>query len=263
MMKPLPTAWALGIAWLLAAAPTATAASAQRLDVPLRGHRISLTLYRPARAPRGTIIMASGDVGWVGLAVARAQDLAADGYLVVGLNSREYLSTFTGKGTHLEPADIQADVGSLAAFLRGRGDLPPPVLLSGVSEGAGIAVVAAASPANHAWLSGVITMGLPRVSELAWRWSDVTSWLTKRDAAEPSVDVLTFLPAVAPVPLVMLQARRDEYVPAADYEAMARAALEPKRQVVIDASNHRFTDRLPELARAYADALDWIAGQRR
>jgi len=235
---------------------------AQRVDMPLRGRTLALSVYRPAQAPRGTIIMGSGDVGWVGLAVTRAQDLASDGYLVVGLNSREYLSAFTAKGTHLQPADIQADFGGLAAFLRARGELPAPVILSGVSEGAGIVVVAAAADANHAWVSGVITMGLPRLSEVAWRWYDVTSWITKRDASEPSVDALTFLPAIAPVPLVMLQSRRDEYVSQEEYRAMERAAREPKRQVLIDASNHRFTDRLPELARAYADALGWIAGHR-
>jgi len=244
------------------AVPAVAAPAAQRLSLPLRGHTLELSVYRPSHPPFGTIIMGSGDVGWVGLAVARAQDLAVAGYLVVGLNSREYLSAFTAKGTHLQPADIQADFGALAALLRARGDLPAPVILSGVSEGAGLAVVAAASPENHAWLSGVITMGLPRLSELAWRWTDVTSWITKRDSAEPSVDALAFLPAVAPVPLVMLQSYRDEYVTEAEYQAMERAAREPKRQVLIDASNHRFTDRLPELARAYADALGWIAGHR-
>lgn len=255
------TVWAACVVWLMQASPLA-APLVQRLDLPLRGRVLTLAVYRPAQAPRATIIMGSGDVGWVGLSVARAEDLAAAGYLVVGVNSRAYLSAFTAKGAHLQPADIQSDFGALAAFLRSRGDLPAPVILSGVSEGAGLAVVAAASPANHAWLSGVITMGLPRTSEIAWRWSDVTSWITKHDAAEPSVDALTFLPDVAPVPLVMLQSRHDEYVTEADYQAMRAAAREPVRQVLIDAANHRFTDRLPELARAYADALGWIAGHR-
>ncbi len=252
----------VGAAFAWWVSPAVAAPSAQRLDWPLRGHVLELSVYRPSHTPRGTIIMGSGDVGWVGQAVTRAQDLAADGYLVVGLNSREYLLAFTTKATHLQPADIQADFGALAAFLRARGDGPAPVILSGVSEGAGLAVVAAASPANHAWVSGVITIGLPRLAEIAWRWSDFTSWITKRDADEPSVDALRFLPAVAPVPLVMLQSRHDEYVSEADYQAMQRAAGDASRQVLIDASNHRFTDRLPELARAYADALDWIVGHR-
>jgi len=39
---------------------------------------------------------------------------------------------------------------------------------------------------------------------------------------------------------------------------MESVAREPKRQVLIPASNHRFTDRLGDLRRAYAESLNWI-----
>ncbi|MBS1818267.1 MAG: hypothetical protein JSU08_10080 [Acidobacteria bacterium] len=254
----------IGLVALLAMARTAAAAPApQRVELTLRGRALTLAVYQPPAAPKGTIIMGSGDVGWVGLAVSRAQALSGAGYLVIGVNMREYLSAFTTRASHLEPADIQHDFGAVAEFLRARRLLPPPVILSGVSEGAGIAVVAAASATNHAWVNGVITMGLPRVSEIAWRWSDFTSWITKKDADEPSVDALQWLPAVAPVPLVMLQSAKDEYVSEADYRAMLETAREPKRQILIPASNHRFTDRLPELSHAYDEALAWIETQGR
>jgi type IV secretory pathway VirJ component len=238
---------------------SATAAAADRIQMPLRGRTMPLTLYRPTGTPKGTIVMGSGDVGWVGLAVSRAQDLSSDGYIVVGLNVREYLSTFTSKRTHLSPEDIQHDFGEMSRYLRERGLLVAPVILSGVSEGAGIAVVAAAAPENHEWVSGVITMGLPQTSEIAWRWSDFTSWITKKDAAEPSVNATDYLAHIAPIPLAMIQSTKDEYVPESDYRAMERTAREPKKLTLIDASNHRFTDRIPELRRAYADALAWIA----
>ncbi len=244
---------------LVVSAVASAAPSAERVDMPLRGRVMSLSLYRPAGVPKGTIVMGSGDVGWVGLAVTRAQELSSDGFIVVGVNVREYLSAFTVKTAHLTPTDIQHDFGELSRFLRARGLLASPVILSGVSEGAGIAVVAAAAAENHAWVSGVITMGLPQVSEIAWRWSDFTSWITKKDAAEPSVEATTFLPGVAPVPLVMIQSTRDEYVPEADYRAMLQAAKDPRTQTLINASNHRFTDKQPELRRAFADGLAWIA----
>ena len=236
------------------------AVGADRIDMPLRGHVMALTVYRPAGAAKGTVIMASGDVGWVGLAASRAQELSSDGYVVVGVNVREYLSSFTSKAAHLQPADIQHDFGELARFLRSKGLLPPPVVVSGVSEGAGIVVVAAAAAENHDWISGVITMGLPQLSEIAWRWSDFTSWITKKDADEPSVKATDYLSAISPLPLVMIQSTKDEYVPEADYRAMEKTAREPKRQVLIAASNHRFTDRIAELRAAYADALNWIGG---
>ena len=114
--------------------------------------------------------------------------------------------------------------------------------------------------ATGASISGVITMGLPQLSEIAWRWSDFTSWITKKDADEPSVRATDYLAAIAPVPLVMIQSTKDEYVPEADYRAIEMAAREPKRQVLIAASNHRFTDRIAELRVAYADGLSWISG---
>jgi type IV secretory pathway VirJ component len=248
----------LAAAWLLALT-SQTAIAAERVDMPLRGRTMALTIYRPSGAPKGTVIMGSGDVGWVGLAVSRAQELSADGYVVAGVNVREYLSAFTTKSGHLEASDIQRDFGELARFLKPLGLLPPPVVLSGVSEGAGIIVVAAASNENHGWISGVITMGLPQLSEIAWRWSDFTSWIIKKDADEPSVRATDYLPAIAPIPIVMIQSTKDEYVAESDYRAMENAAREPKRQMLIAAGNHRFTDRLPELRRAYADGLNWIA----
>lgn len=243
---------------LLLWASRVDAATGVRVDMPVRGKTMALTVYRPAGAARGTIIMGSGDVGWVGLAVSRAQELSSDGYIVVGVNVREYLSAFTVGTTHLNAEDIQRDFGELSMFLRARGLLAAPVVLSGVSEGAGIAVVAAAAADNHGWVNGVITMGLPEVSEIAWRWSDFTSWITKKDAAEPSVHATEFVGRIAPVPLAMIQSVKDEYVPEEDYRAIERAARSPKTLTLIPANNHRFTDRIPELRRAYAEALAWV-----
>lgn len=262
-MTSMRTASALLIVLLATCAPALAASAGERLDMRLRDKTLALTVYRSQGTPKGTVIMGSGDVGWVGLAVTRARELSSDGYAVIGLNIREYLSAFTTRSSHLSATDIQQDFGALSQFLAARGLLVRPVLLSGVSEGAGIAVVAAAAPQNHTWIAGVITMGLPELSEIAWRWSDFTTWITKKDAAEPSVRATEFVGGIAPVPLAMLQSSTDEYVPEADYRAIERAAGEPKQLTLIAASNHRFTDKQAELRKAYAAALDWIATHSR
>jgi len=250
------------IAALLIALPSSAAAaeSVEHVEWPQRGKSLSLTIYHPATSsPKGTVLMAGGDVGWVGLAVTMAQHLSSEGYVVIGINVRQYLSAFTSGAAHLSALDIQRDYGDLSRYLSLRGLLKPPVIVSGVSEGAALAVLAAAAPANHAWIAGAITMGLPATAEIAWRWSDFTTWITKRDAAEPSVRARDFVGAIAPLPLVMIQSTRDEYVPAADYRDLDSSARAPHQQLLIEASNHRFTDRIPELQRAYKQALDWIA----
>ena len=247
---------------VLLGASSSLAAAGEHVDFPLRGQHLTLTIYRPppAHGPvEGTVIMGSGDVGWVGLSVSMAEFLSDAGYVVVGVNSREYLGAFTTRsGGHLLPTEVQTDYAALAAFLRARGLLTGPVVVSGVSEGAGLAVLAAAAPVNHSWIQGVITMGLPAVNELAWRWSDFTSWITKRDSGEPSVAAREYLPSISPVPLYMIQSTRDEYVTERDYRALEAAARPPKKLALIDAANHRFTDKIQDLRAQYIAALAWI-----
>ena len=247
---------------LLALAPSAFAATTETLDVQVRGKTLSLAIYRSAAAPKGTVIMGSGDVGWVGLAVAMAQQLNASGYTVAGVNVRQYLSAFSEGKSHLTVADVPRDYSAIADLLRSERLLSAPVILSGVSEGAALSALAASDPANHAWIDGVIAMGLPEVAELAWHWSDVGAWILKKDANEPSFHAHEIIAGVAPVPLVLIQSTKDEYVPEADYRRLYDTARDPKKLILIDASNHRFTDKQKELRGAYADALDWIRSER-
>jgi len=253
------TRWiGLALAALVASAHPALAAPGKPMPVPVRGQTLTITVYRPTGAPRGTVLMGSGDVGWVGLAVNMAEYLSDQGYIVAGVNVRQYLSAFTAQKRHLEAADVPGDYLVIADALRREGLLHAPVIVSGVSEGAGIAVLAAADPRVRQWAHGVITMGLPAVNELAWRWTDFTAWITKSDANEPSFAAKDYIGKVAPLPIYMLQSTKDEYVPAADYAMLEAAAQAPKRQVLIDAANHRFTDRIPVLRTRYLEGLAWI-----
>ena len=238
------------------------AEAADKIDVNVRGKTLTLALYRPSSgAPRGTILMGSGDVGWVGLAVTMAEELSAQGYLVAGINIRQYLSSFTSGRSHLQASDVPGDYLVLRDTLKQRGGLVRPVVLSGMSEGAALAVLAASDPRNHDWIDGVVTMGIPPTAELAWRWTDIGAWITKRDADEPSFAPKDVIANVSPVPLCMIQSTKDEYVPKAEYERLHALARAPKKLVLIDASNHRFTDKRPELRAAYAAALAWVAEQ--
>jgi type IV secretory pathway VirJ component len=243
----------------LALPAAASAASSERLDVTVRGRTLTLAVYHPRVQPRrGTVVMGSGDVGWVGLAVSMAETLSEQGYLVVGVNVRQYLASFTSGPSHLEVADAPGDFHAISTVLKERQLLARPVILSGVSEGAALAVLAASDAKNHEWIDGVITMGLPPTAELAWRWTDISAWFTRREAEEPSFAPATVIRSVSPVPLFMIQSRKDEYVSEADYQRFLAAAREPKTLTLIDASNHRFTDRRQELRTAYFTGLAWI-----
>ena len=146
--------------------------------------------------------MASGDVGWVGLSVSLSQFLVERGYLVVGVNTRQYLAAFTSGKAHVTVDDVPGDFAALRQFLESRRWLVRPTILAGVSEGASITVLAASHEQNHAWTDGVITMGLPASAELAWRLKDVASWITKTIANEPTFSPLDYVARVSPLPLV-------------------------------------------------------------
>ena len=232
--------------------------ASEKVPLTIRGKAFALELYRPvAGTPKGTILMGSGDVGWIGLAVDLAGVLSGQGYAVVGINSRQYLATFTSGSSHVTPDQVAGDYAAIVQHLRGLGTLWAPVVVAGVSEGAALAVLAGAV-ANHPWVAGVMTIGLPPSAELAWRWKDALSWLVKSNPSEPSFEPKYFIGGVAPLPLWMIQSTKDEYVTEADYRALENAAGAPKRLVLVDAGNHRFTDRLPVLRQHVLAGLEWI-----
>ncbi len=249
----------LGAGLVCAFASAASATPEQRLDFTVRGKTLTVSVYRSALSqPLGTILMGSGDVGWVGLAVDLSQILSDKGYTVVGINVRQYLSSFTNGKSTLTTKEPPGDYESLYKFLSEKKLITPPVFVSGVSEGAALAVLAGASAQNHAWLNGVMTMGLPPSAELGWRWQDFTSWITKKDSNEPMFAPKEFVPSISPVPLCMLQSVVDEYVPPADYRTFEAIAREPKKFVLIPASNHRFTDKRNELQTEVIGCLAWM-----
>lgn len=236
------------------------AAASEPVPIPVRGKTVTVEYYRPdvGTSPKGTIFMGSGDVGWVGLGVELAEFLSRQGYAVVGINVRTYLEAFSAKADHVSTGQVGEDYAVIATYLRARRQLPEPVVVMGVSEGAALAVLAAAAPANHAWIAGVMTLGLPADAELAWRWKDALTWITKKNAAEPSFAPAEFIDRVSPLPLWMIQSKTDEYVPPADYRLIEQRAKPPKMQVLIDAANHRFTDRKAELKAQVLAGLAWM-----
>ena len=254
--------WLPALVSILLLATTPLTASTP-YEVTLHGKPFTLEVYPASnpKAPKGTIFMGSGDAGWIGLGVELAEDLSKDGYTVVGINVRRYLSMFRTNTSHLTTADVPRDYAEMARYLTEQHVLTPPVIIAGVSEGAALGVLAASAPANHAWINGVITLGLPRTAELAWRWVDAMSFITKQDCDEPSFEPAAFVRGVAPIPLLMIQSRNDEFVPERDFRMFEQIPSSPKQLVLIDASNHRFTDRRPELKSQIRAGLAWIGGR--
>jgi dienelactone hydrolase len=241
-----------GLLILLVAATTL--AGQERTDLlTLRGRRQTLHLYGPARG--APVILPSGDGGWIHLGPQVAQMLAARGFFVVGVDSKAYLESFTSATAALTPGDVAADFRTLIGYARGATGQQP--LLVGISEGAGLSVLAAADPSTPA-VSGVVAMGLGDHNELGWRWKDDVIYLTHGVPSEPAFSAVALADRIAPTPLAMISSTHDEYVPAGEVDRIMAAARPPKRLWMIDAADHRFSDKQEQLARCLVDAIAWV-----
>ncbi len=222
--------------------------------IDLRGKSQSLHLY--GRPGDTAVVLSSGDLGWAGLVVHVAEFLSAHGHYVIGFNSKAYLSSFTERSSTLNPADVPGDYRVLIDYARRGGSGRP--ILAGISEGAGLSVLAATDPSLKSSILGILGLGLPDQNELGWKWQDFTIWITKKVPDEPSFMVEDIIGKVTPVPLAEIHSTHDEFVSVDLAKSMFARAGEPKRMWIIEAANHRFSNNRDELDRRLIEALDWI-----
>ena len=202
------------------------------------------------------VIVSSGDGGWLHLAPHVAETLAAAGFFVVGFDTKAYLEGFTSHQSTLRPDEEPGDYRALAEFAA-KGARKKPVLV-GVSEGAGLSVLAATDPITKAAISGVIGLGLPDVNELAWRWKDALIYLTHAVPNEPTFSAAAIVDKISPIPLAAIQSTHDEFVPLSEAQRNLDRANPPKKLWAIEASDHRFSNNLAELDRRLLEAIQWV-----
>ena len=247
--------WVLSVAVIAAVAgPAHPLWSQSRETVAIRGHQQSVYVYgNPQGEP---IIVSSGDGGWIHLGPHVAEFLASRGFFVMGFDVKVYLSSFTSERSTLRPDDEPADYRVLTELAKKRTGRKP--ILIGVSEGAGLSVLAGTDPDTKADVSGVIGLGLPDLNELGWRWKDSLIYLTHKPPNEPAFSATTVVRGLAPLPIALLQSTHDEFVPLAETQRIFAQASEPKRLWVIDAVNHRFSNNLPEFDTRLMEAIAWV-----
>jgi alpha-beta hydrolase superfamily lysophospholipase len=227
-----------------------------RQSLSIRGHQQYVYLYgSPSGDP---IIVSSGDGGWIHLGPYVAESLSARGFFVIGFDVRAYLESFTPRrsGATLTVEEGRGDYGVLTQFAKtatGRKSI-----LVGVSEGAGLSVLAATDAETRPDIAGVIGLGLPDINELAWRWKDALIYLTHRPPNEPVFSSAAIVDRVAPLPLAAIHSTHDEFVPLPEIKRILNRAGNPKRLWVVDASDHRFSNNLPEFTRALTEAIAWV-----
>ncbi len=231
-------------------------ASAETTEyVTIRGQQQLLHLY----GQRGgdPVVVTSGDGGWIHLGVHVAEALAARGYFVVGFDARAYLRSFTTSEGTLRPEDVPADYRVLTQYASQHGSRQKPILI-GVSEGAGLSVLAAADSETKGMMAGVVALGLPDANELGWRMKDSLIYLTHGVPKEPLFSAADVVSKLTPIPLAEIHSSRDEFVPVEEARRILEKAQAPKTLWVVPASNHRFSDNLGEFDQRLLEAIAWV-----
>ena len=180
-----------------------------------RSHSVST-----ARDGRPPVIVSSGDGGWIHLGPHVAEVLASAGFFVVGFDVKAYLESFTSGNVTLRPEDEPRDFKVLADFAA-RLSTQKPILI-GVSEGAGLSVLAATDPETKRSIAGVLGLGLPDINELGWRWRDSLIYVTHGVPNEPTFSTAAIVRRVGPVPLGAIHSTRDEFVPLSEIQQGVR-----------------------------------------
>ncbi len=235
--------------------PALLAAAPDHRDVQVRGVRQDIYFLAGEKERQPTpILFIPGDGGWRGTAVKMAESMSAWGYDVYGLDTKRYLTSFTVGGTTLTVDEMSADMADLEK-LAGGGQ---PVVIVGWSQGASMAVLAAARPQPKRYLKGIVTLGLPEYGVLGWTWKDTLAVAAKREPDEPRFYAKDFLPQVHPVPLFAIQGTLDDYTAPATARQMLALAAEPKQLRLVDGANHRFDGGLDTFYRILAEALRWV-----
>ena len=162
----------------------------------------------------------------------------------------------TSDKSGLRVEDEPADYRVLAEFAS-RGSTRKPILI-GVSEGAGLSVLAATDPETKRVIGGVVGLGLPESNELAWHWKDAMIYVTHATPKEPTFSASAVIGKVAPLPLAVIHSTHDEFVPIDELNSVFAAAKEPRKLWIVKASNHRFSDNLKEFDQRLVEALEWV-----
>jgi hypothetical protein len=198
-------------------------------------------------------VVTSGDGGWVHFGFDVVGFLVSDGYFVVGFDAKVYLSAFTTGSEALSVDDVLCDYAALVDYAA-KGGTGRPVLV-GVSEGAGLSVLAATAPAVQPCIAGVVALGLPDRNELGWRWRDSIIYLTRKTPDEPTFSARELAARVSPVPLAAIHSTRDEIVPLPEYRT---SWPEPPAQTALGGRGEE-----PPLQRQPARAAASLGGRSR
>jgi len=213
------------------------------LTILLHGHALRLHVVN-AGDPGPLVVYATGDGGWHRKDVDLFKHVAQLGLPAVGFDARDYV-THLGAPT-LPAAELAADYARIIA--RAKENLhigaERPVVLFGVSRGAGLAVVAAGEGDLGAPIRGVVAVALTEEEEFV--------------TGQPAP--YEYLLRLGDVPVSVVQSTRDGYLSSGAARALFGPDTPYRWLQPVQARNHSFGGARAQLYDAVRRAFTWLLG---
>jgi len=140
-----------------------------RAAITLAKDPVDIRLIQPA--PKSgkpvLILFATGDGGWRNLDQEVFSEIGEEGYAVAGFSASRYLKAMNEVSDTTTPPKLAADFERIIQFAKESMNLPPdtPVMLVGISRGAGLVSIAAGQEILRDQLTGIIAIALGDVEE--------------------------------------------------------------------------------------------------
>jgi type IV secretory pathway VirJ component len=235
-------------ALLLSAVPQSQAPTTQqpvhetKVDAHIRGKALVMRIVVPAdSAGRPLVVYFSGDLGWFPATPFEFDFLKRLGYPSIGISSHEYLHKFTPDTAQ----GLAENFAEIARQGRAAAGLPDstPIIVTGTSRGADLAVIAAGQSALHD-LAGLVALGVSP---------------TEEKLKEVEIDVIGELPQVK-CRTAIIQAVGDKYIAAPKLRLAIGADTDRLRLWINPSDSHSFRGQRDLVITQLSEALQWVIG---
>lgn len=236
---------------------------ARTAPVRIAGRRLSVTYVTPVtpRTRDFLILFASGDAGYFGVSGDVIEHLAQQGYFLVTYDARQLVAREKKSRTRARIEELAALYDTMLVDARRSLGFHErvPVIVTGYSRGATLAVLSAAIDAVRHQLAGAVAIALTRHADYLER--------PRRDDPLSSVMVdekgrlqtYAAIPSAGSLPFALIQGTEDSYIQAHE----ARRLFGPDtghRRFYEVTGDHTFAGARDTLMRDLDDALEWIRG---
>lgn len=210
------------------------------------------------------IVFASGDGGLTGISKATLQHLADRGDYVAGVSSRDALKSIRDENGRIAHHVALASLTSLFAQAKLALKLPAgtPLVVTGISRGANMAVIAAGAPDVQRTIAGGVALALTREAD----YLDMPVGMEKMTGIQIDekgrVQMYPAIQRIGPIPFAVIQSTHDSYVPSAESRQLLGPDTATRRLYEVQSNGHNFGGGEDVMFRDLDDALMWITSKR-